>query len=350
MSNVALIAGATGATAKRLSDHLTQKLGWKVYGACRNAPQEDVSFIHVAVDLMDSDVTRAAFSTLTDVTHVYYAARAPHGEGGNESVPFNVGMLRNVLDGIEPVAKSLKHVHLVEGGKWYGMHIGAYTTPAREDQPRHLPPNFYYDQQDLLSARAEAGGWDWSASRPNVVCDFDPSRPRNLVSVIGAYAAICREYGVPMDFPGTPAGFTTLTEVTDAGLLARAIAHISTLDDGANRAFNTTNGDVFRWQTYWPELAKHFEVVPGGPRPFRLDVWMADKQDVWAEIARKHGLKETQLDRVANWSFGDFVFGQDFDLLSDSGRLRRTGFYESIDSERMFLDQFAAYQNAKILP
>ncbi|MBU2980198.1 SDR family oxidoreductase [Lentibacter algarum] len=350
MSNVALVIGATGATARRLSDHLAGDLGWKVYGACRSTPPVGTSFIHVAVDLMDSAAARAAFNGLHDVTHVYYAARAPHGEGGNESVPNNVDMLRNVLDAIEPVAKALKHVHLVEGGKWYGMHIGAYQTPAREDQPRHLPPNFYYDQQDLLSARASAGGWDWSASRPNVVCDFDPGRPRNLVPVLGAYAAICRAFDVPMDFPGTPAGFSTLTEVTDGTLLAHGIAHISTSEGGANCAVNVTNGDAFRWQTYWPVIAKRFGATPGIPRPFRLDVWMADKQEAWAEIARKHNLKEPQLDRVANWSFGDFVFGQDFDVISDTGRLRRLGFCESLDSEKMFLDLFTAYQDANLLP
>jgi hypothetical protein len=39
----------------------------------------------------------------------------------------------------------------VHGAKWYGMHIGPYRTPAREGDPRHMPPNFYYDQQDLVS-------------------------------------------------------------------------------------------------------------------------------------------------------------------------------------------------------
>src|SRR5206468_9819278 len=53
------------------------------------------------------------------VTHVFYTARAQHGETGVESVEDNVAMLRNLLDAIEPVAE-LAHIHLVQGTKYYG--------------------------------------------------------------------------------------------------------------------------------------------------------------------------------------------------------------------------------------
>jgi hypothetical protein len=69
-------------------------------------------------------------------------------------VPDNVAMLRNLIDAIEPVARGLEHVHLVQGTKYYGMHLGPFRTPAREDDPRPDFPNFYYDQQDLLAERA----------------------------------------------------------------------------------------------------------------------------------------------------------------------------------------------------
>jgi nucleoside-diphosphate-sugar epimerase len=349
-ARTALVIGATGATASRLVEHLAEDPGWKVYGACRTAPAEKAPFIHVGCDLMDMNAVTASFAALSDVTHVFYAARAPHGEDGLESVENNVTMLRNVLDGIEGAADRLAHVHLVEGGKWYGLHIGPYRTPAREDQPRHLPPNFYYDQQDLLEARGRDGGWTWSASRPNVVCDFAPARARNLVSIIGAYAAICRAANVPLDFPGTREGFETLTEVTDATLLARGLAWMATAETAANRAFNISNGDIFRWSTLWPVIADYFGVRCGESRPFKLASWMADKQPLWAGLASREGLCEPGLDRVAHWAFGDFVFGQDYDVISDLGRLRRAGFCDSIDSERMFIDHFDAYRAARILP
>jgi hypothetical protein len=100
-ARVALVIGATGATASRLVEHLSDDPGWKVYGACRTVPAEGARFIHVGCDLMDMAAVRASFAALSDVTHVFYAARAPHGEGGLESVENNVTMLRNVLDGMK---------------------------------------------------------------------------------------------------------------------------------------------------------------------------------------------------------------------------------------------------------
>lgn len=350
MSGTALVLGATGATGKRLAENLARDLGWKVYGVCRSAPERGAPFEPILTDLMDAATPARAFAPLSRVTHVYYASRAPHGEGGVESVEANVAMLRNALDAIEAAASGLSHVHLIEGGKWYGLHLGPYRTPAREDAPRHMPPNFYYDQQDLLEARAKKAGWTWSASRPNVVCDFAPERARNLVSIIGAYAAICRHYGVPLDFPGTPSGYETLTEVTDARLLARALAWMGITPKAANQAFNITNGDIFRWSTLWPRFADYFGVKCGEPRPFKLAAWMADKQPAWAAIADRHGLAESRLDRVAAWAFGDFVFGQEFDVISDLGRLRRAGFCECIDSDAMFIEHFDAYRAVRLLP
>ena len=135
-------------------------------------------------------------------------------------------MLRNVLDAVEAAAPGLQHVHLIEGAKWYGVHLGAFPTPAREDDPRHMPPNFYYDQEDLLRERQRGTAWAWSSSRPNVICDFAPERARNLPSTLGAYAAITAELGMALDFPGRAGTYGALTELTDATLLARGlVAH-----------------------------------------------------------------------------------------------------------------------------
>ena len=221
---------------------------------------------------------------------MFYSARAKFGEGGVESVDDNVAMLRNVLDAAEASCPDLAHVHLVEGGKWYGQHLGAYPTPAKEDDERHIPPNFYYDQEDLLRSRQAGKRWSWSASRPNVICDFAPGRARNIISIVGAYAAICRELGVRLDFPGHPDQFRSLTEVTDAGLLARGLAFMATAPACRNQAFNITNGDVFRWQRLWPRIAEAFEMAPGVVRTITLADWMRDKDTVWQRIVEKHGL------------------------------------------------------------
>ena len=346
----ALVAGATGAVAKRLIELLVVDNSWAVVGLCRNAPSASSRVRWISADLGDADRCRRALADHSDITHVFYCARAEHGEGGVESVEKNVAMLRNVLDAVEQTARRLRHVHLVEGGKWYGLHLGRYPTPAHEDDPRHMPPNFYFDQEDLLRTRQEGQAWTWSASRPNVVCDFAPERPRNLVSIIGAYAAICGELGLRFDFPGKPGNFTALTELTDASLLARGMVHMATNPACQNRAFNITNGDLIRWEREWPRIARLFGLEPGMVRTLSLARWMEDKEPVWARIVAKHGLEPRRLQEVALWGFADFVFGQDYDVVSNLNRLRRSGFHEIVDTGEMLLDQLQQYRGARVLP
>lgn len=347
----ALVVGPTGAIGRPLVAALARAGGWRIHGLSRSAPAgAGGTFTHVAADLLDREGCVRALAGIAPPTHVFYAARAAHGEGGVEEVAGNVAMLRNVLDAAEARSDRLRHVHLVEGTKWYGLHLGPYRTPAREDDPRHMPPNFYYDQEDALVACRAGKSWTWSASRPNVVCGVDPDRARNLAGIIGAYAAICRHLSVPLDFPGTRAGFDSLTEITDADHLAEAILWMATDARAANGAFNITNGDAFRWRDMWPAIAATWGVPCGVPRDVRLAGWMADKEPVWAEIVVRHGLARRTLAEVALWPFGDFVFRQDWDVISDLGRLRRAGWGASLDSYAMFERQFAGLAEAGILP
>ncbi len=347
----ALIVGATGAAASRLAELLAARPDWQVIGICRRPPAEAPARVRfLPLDLLDAGACRERLAACPEVTHVFYAARAAHGEGGHEPVADNLAMLQNLVAAIEPAAPGLRHIHLVEGGKWYGLHHGPYKTPAREDDPRHPAPNFYYDQQDFLETRQRGRGWSWSASRPNVICDFAPGRARNLITILGAYAAICRELGLAFDFPGEPGAYATLTEVIEARHLGRALLWMATEPKCANQAFNITNGDLFRWQNLWPRLAAWFEMPAGGVRPIRLAGWMADKAPVWERIVARHGLRPTPFAEIALWRFGDFVFGQDFDLISDMTKARRFGFHDGVDSEAMLFEMLEQYRAARILP
>ncbi len=347
---VALVIGPTGATGEPIAAALRRRSGWRVYGVSRTAPIGETPFTHIAADLTNSASFRRALATIEPVTHVFFAARAPFSEGGVEDVAGNVAMLTSTLDALETCSEALQHVHLLEGIKWYGMHLGPYPTPSREDDPRHLPPNFYYDQQDLLSKRAALAHWSWSASRPSYICDFAPRRSRNLITVLGAYAAICRELKVPLDFPGSAAAYSVLCELSDATCLAEAIIFISTHDAGKNTAFNVTNGDSFRWSQVWPLLAQWYRMPCGVPRQIKLATWMADKGAVWDRIVARHGLTQRSLESLASWEFADFVFEKEWDILTDTGLLRRAGFNACVDTIAMIRDQLTKYRDVKLLP
>jgi nucleoside-diphosphate-sugar epimerase len=347
---VALIAGAGGAASKRLIEVLLADPDWSVIGLARTPRHSAERLGWIAADLSDRDSCRRALAGQTAVSHIFYTARAKHGETGVESVPDNVAMLRNLIDAIEPVASGLAHVHLVEGTKYYGMHLGPFRTPAREDDPRPDFPNFYYDQQDLLAERTRGKVWAWSASRPTFIYDFAPERARNAVAVIGAYAALCRELRLPLDFPGSAAAFDAQRDLTDASLLASAMKFMSVTPACRNEAFNVNNGDVVTWRALWSRIANFFAIAAGEVRPFSLHDWSRDKQPVWDSIVRRYGLAPTSLDNVADWAFADFHWAQSYDVVSSPEKLQGAGFAETIDSGQMLLAHLQRYRDAKILP
>jgi nucleoside-diphosphate-sugar epimerase len=347
----ALIAGATGAASTRLVETLIADPDWSVVGLARNPPESTHDRLrYIRVDLTDPSQAKQALAEQSAVTHLVYTCRAPFKEGGVEDVEGNVRMLASVLDATEMASSKLEHVHLVEGAKWYGLHIGPPITPSREDAKRHMPPNFYYDQQDLLEQRSRSASWTWSASRPNLIYDFAPQRARNIVSVIGAWATISKELVLPLDFPGKQATFDAICDLTDATQLARGIKWMLTSPNARNEAFNLTDGDVFRWKQMWARVADHFGLEVGTARDWKLETWMADKQPLWEAIARRHDLAEPRLDRIAPWAFADFVFHQAFDVMSIMTKIRIAGFHDTIASEDNMIAHLEAYQKARIFP
>jgi nucleoside-diphosphate-sugar epimerase len=349
----ALVTGASGVVGRALVAHLAAQPDWRVIALSRRRPTDfDARVVHVAVDLAQADATRAALARHgAEVTHAFACAYAADADP-DALITRNVALLDHLLDALDANAPRLAHVQTVAGTKWYGSHLGPFRTPAKESQPRHPGRNFYFDQQDRLAARADAsaGRWTWSAVRPHAVCGFSLASPMNLVLVLATYASICKALGVPFAHPGAAANRTALYQCCDAGLLARAMTHVATTPACANAAFNVTNGDLFRWGDVWPTLAACFDVEDGGHAPRSLVEFMADKGPVWDALVARHGLKPHALHDLAHFAFGDFVFRSTWDIASDTGRLRRSGFAECLDSEAMFVDHFEALRAARVIP
>ncbi len=347
----ALIAGATGAIGGALAAHLANTPGWQVVGLCRRPAAEPLSEVdYVHADMTDAHVCREALSRHDDVTHLFYCARAAHDDLGRESVQNNLDLLSNILDAVSAASPALRHVHLVQGGKYYGVHIGPFPTPAREDDPRTVVSNFYYAQEDFLRERSKKARWAWSASRPNSLLHFSPHNSRNLVSTLGAYAAICREVGADLDFPGPEGAFTSLTQLTSTDLLSRAMAWMATDDNAADQAFNVANGDLIRWCRFWPKLAEAFQMPLGSVRPVCLADVMADKEPVWQRITECYGLEKRPLSVVAQWAYADGTLERTWDEIMSTTKARSFGFHEFADSEADFLAILERYRSTKLLP
>ena len=353
MSNkVALVAGVSGVVGRRLAEALVAA-GWQVIGCARRRPAAEdrlAGVDYVELDLKDADACRGAIRQLARVTHLFYAARHEFATGQHEAADVNTLMFSNILDAVEAAGHPLEHVHLVHGTKYYGSTLGRFPTPAREDDPRCLLVNFYYDQEDIAIARAAAGGWHWSASRPHAICDSSLTTPRSLPLLIATYAAICRHLGQPLWFPGTEGNYRAVYQCTDASLLARAIVWMASDPRCADQAFNVSNGDFFRWERLWPVFARYFGLAPGPVRTVKLAELMPHHAPVWRAIVEQHRLAPVPYERMALWSYGDFVLTPDWDMMSDTNKLRRCGFNEFLDTEEMFLRQFDEFRRANVMP
>jgi nucleoside-diphosphate-sugar epimerase len=346
---VALIVGAQGVIGRNLSDYLLTQESWDIIGLSRRGGEDSAHVKHIAVDLMSRENTQEKLGQLTTVTHIFYAAYQDRDSWAALVAP-NMAMLRNVVEVVEPVATQLQHISLMQGYKVYGAHLGPFKTPAREtDAGTFMPPEFNMSQQQFLESIQQGKSWTWSAIRPSVVGGFALGNPMNLAMVIAVYAAISKELGLPLRFPGKPGAYNKLMEMTDANLLAKATTWAAESPAGTNQAFNINNGDLFRWSDLWPRIARYFGLETADPLPMQLDVVMADKEPLWNTMMEKYGLKYSYAE-VSSWKFGDFVFSWDYDFFADGSKARRAGFHEFIDTEAMFMEIFDNFRKMKVIP
>jgi nucleoside-diphosphate-sugar epimerase len=347
-SKTALVAGASGFIGRRITEHLLAE-DWHVIGLARG-PQQSNGIEWIAVDLSDRDDCQRKLGTLAAVTHVFYAARYDHPqEGTTEPVEINAAMLENLVSTVERAA-DVQHVHAVHGTKYYGHQLGPVPAPLYEISPRAANRNYYFLQEDFLVRGSARGHWTYTTSRPHSFCDVDIDRPRSLGLVIAVYAAIQAELGLPFDFPGGERAYQTHTQFTEVGLLARAAAWMSTESRCANQSFNVVNGDYPRWSELWPSFAAFFGLESGTPRSFSLAQYMADKSAVWQRIVAKHGLRQSGLETLVLWPYGDYQFRPEWDVMSSMSKARALGFTEAIDSTDMFMRHFARYREERVIP
>ncbi len=347
----AVIVGGLGVIGRRLIEHLHGlNDDWEIVGLSRRGPEPgELPADFISVDLLNRADSEAKLSALTDATHIFYCAFQARPTWAEHGAP-NLAMLVNSVEPIAAVSKELRHVQLIEGNKWYGSHLGPFRTPAREEDPPHMLPNFYYDQEMWLRGAQAGQSWSWSALRPHTVCGFAIGNPMNLITCLSVYAAISKELGLPLRFPGKAKAFETVYQAVDAELLAKSMLWAATSPAAENDVFNITNGDFFRWKNIWPKFAEFFDMPMGDVQTIPLVEFMADKGPLWDQLVERHGLMKIPYDQIATWGFADYVFGTDWDVMSDTLKIRMAGFHDYVRSEEMFLRLFAEFKGMKIIP
>ena len=172
----------------------------------------------------------------------------------------------------------------------------------------------------------------------------------NPIMVIGVYASISRALGLPLRFPGTPNAYRRVYQATDANLFGKAVHWALTDSQVANQAYNITNGDFFRWEQIWHLVAEIFNMSLGSPQPISLERSMSDKVDLWRQLAQDHNLIVSELSDLVNWSFGDYIFNCDWDVMASTIKARKHGFDHCVDSEKMFSRLLLEMMEARLIP
>jgi nucleoside-diphosphate-sugar epimerase len=354
MIRSALVVGVSGIIGNALARHLARQ-GWAVNGLARH-PSRDIEGVHpVAADLLDPVGLQAALDTLRP-THIFFTSWMRQLTEA-ENITVNSAMVRNLLN-VTSRSGSVQHVALVTGLKHYLGPFEAYgkgvlpETPFREDQPRLNVENFYYAQEDEVFAASARDGFGWSMHRPHTIIGYAVGNAMNMGVTLATYASICRETGRPFTFPGSAVQWNGLTDMTDARLLARHLEWAATTDPARNQAFNVVNGDIFRWKWMWRRLAGWFgiEPAPFPDQPTPLERQLADAAPIWADIARRHGLAEPDLGRLASSWHTDADLGRPIECVTDMSKSRRLGFLDYQATDDSFFDLFAHLRAKRIIP
>ncbi|UPG92752.1 SDR family oxidoreductase [Luteibacter aegosomatissinici] len=349
-----LITGGYGVSGTGVVEAALARPGWTPITTGRRPAPETLlggrpAPAHIQVDLLDKEGTDAAFANLQAVTDVAFCAYL-EGRTAADTVAPNVAMLGNTLNALKHIGAKVSRIVLMGGGKSYGAHLGPYKTPAKESDPRHLPPQFFEAQEDALRAWSASNGADWTILRPDGIIGPSLGSPMNILTGMATYAAVCKELGVPFRFPGSPQAWSALHQVTDADLLGRATLWALESDSSRNEIFNITNGDHYRWKHLWPDLARFFDIPVEEPQPIPLAEYMADKGPVWDAIVAKYNLVPTSWAQIAAWPFVQGIVNVGFDLVQSTIKARKAGFGDCIDTHESYLSHLQRLRDARLIP
>lgn len=284
-------------------------------------------------------------------------------------------MIENFLAALEltGAVRGLKRIILVTGCKQYGVHLGEVKNPMVETdqwlEGGPWPPNFYHRQQHSLHKFCEKNKHvSWVVTYPNDVIGFAKGNYMNLSTSIGLYAAVSKELGRDLEFPGNAVFYSKFDVFTSSEIHAEFCEWAALEPRAGNQAFNVHNGDVESWQNLWPRVARRFGMkvkadqfasassspglesrqtltdkpplsvfadelgLKGSIAPSQvanrisLAKWSQQEEvkKAWERLAEREGLDKSSFEK-ATWAFLDFVLGRSYDIVASMSKAREFG-------------------------
>jgi nucleoside-diphosphate-sugar epimerase len=299
---------------------------------------------------------------LADVTHLVYAAvnETPGDLVAAWSDPHhaarNGAMFENLLAALEAGAPGMRHATLVHGTKAYGVHVPGrpIPVPLREKLPRPPIDDFYFRQEDAVRTAAARRGWHWTVFRAPMIAGGGRGSNLNALLAIAVFAALRRDAGLDLPFPGLGASSDGVMEMVDVELLARALEWAGAAETARDQVFNVANGDVYAWPDMWPVIADEIGLPVRSPQPMSLRSAIEAEADRWRSLVERHTLSagpdvKAMLGESA--ALADFALGNcGRSVLTSTIKLRQAGFHDCVDTAESVRRWIRRWRAERLLP
>ena len=406
----ALVTGATGITGRAVVRQLLKSDEWtKIITLSRSqkSSSDDSKINHATIDLQgDADSMSSHLKDLGQIDYAFFCAYLADPDEG-QALKINGAMLKNFLNALRTtgILKHLKRFILVNGLKQYAVHCGVPKMPMLETdkwlEGDPWPPNFYYEQQRILSDAAASDGnmWTWAVTYPQDVIGVAQANFMNLATSLGLYCSIYSTASPDSElaFPGCEENYMAFNNWTSSKLHAEFCEWAALESKAGNQAFNVVNGDTQSWQDLWPRLCERYGAkVPSNmfpkegrykdfesahvemptPPPIwahaqkigldpeelknnhshlhqQIDIakW-AERPEVvkkWEEVRDKFGLDQKTWDN-ATWVFLGFLLGRNYSCIASMSKARALGWTGYQDTWTAFEETLTELEEQGILP
>lgn len=222
---------------------------------------------HVPLDFLKDPKDIAAVlkeNNVTDVDHIFffsYIQPAPKpGKGlwsdAEEMTRVNSLLLSNFVEAIKLADITPKRFMLQTGAKNYGVHLGPTRVPQEETDPRvELEPNFYYPQEDIVSAYTRSTpSTGWNICMPGPILGAVPDAAMNAAFPLAVYAAVSAKLGQPLEFPGDINSWQA-NQSTSSSMMNAYMEEWAVLLGPKDQKYNTCDSSAFAWEKCWPRIA-----------------------------------------------------------------------------------------------
>ena len=394
----ALVVGASGVAGSALVTQLVEKQ-WNVVALSRRQPEGSSNGItYLQADLLDKNNLVQQLKEQR-ISHVFYAAHKKEGllkathpinvqrlrqqiifagkflpvlkripgamsayyaftakeAGAFDKSKANLAMFQNLIEALIENGAPLKHVSVITGAKYYGMHLGHelypnYQIPFDEDLTPRVPgPNWYYDVEDYLSANKM--GFSWSIFRPSFIIGAANDSPFNFGTALAVYFVIQKLKNEPVTFWGDPEASQCTWELSPAKQLAQMMMWSSKEEKAHGQAFNCTTGESFTWEHLWPTLAqKRGLAFETSSHRFSMKKYVDENAALWTEVVHEHQLRNIALSDLISWEFIDKSMAINWDVSFNMNKAIQMGFTDFEPVDDVFLNLFRQLEDMKIIP